>query len=105
MVYHTRFCSVPFRIVLVACVAIGISAPVKSANWYVDQNASGIASGRTWGDAWNRFSQINWTSVQPGDTLFISGGTNGARYRESLVVGKSGTSNAAVTIRVGQEPA
>jgi len=45
------------------------------SNHYVDKNASGQNNGTSWANAWQSFSAINWGSIQPGDFVFISGGT------------------------------
>ena len=53
--------------------------------WYVDINATGSNdTGRDWANAWTDFDSvnyfgtgrgINWSIIQPGDTIYISGGT------------------------------
>ncbi|OGU68473.1 MAG: hypothetical protein A2W30_00600 [Ignavibacteria bacterium RBG_16_36_9] len=56
--------------------------------WYVDANATGSNTGRSWTDAWNYFDSsswagnggINWDIIQPGDTIYVSGGSDSTLY-------------------------
>ncbi|GIU68905.1 MAG: hypothetical protein KatS3mg002_0141 [Candidatus Woesearchaeota archaeon] len=63
---------------------------VSAANWYVDRDAPVGGNGQSWGTAWNNFSVINWSRVQPGDTIYISGGVTEKVYNEGIRLGKSG---------------
>jgi len=108
------------------------TAPVHAAGtWYVSKNGTN-ADGRTWNTAWNELSQINWSAVQPGDTILIDGGSTrclppnpniaigqnhvkdrpdlydpnhpcGMRYTSTLEIGKSGTASLPITIRVSED--
>ncbi|MBI1936260.1 VCBS repeat-containing protein [Candidatus Woesearchaeota archaeon] len=60
--------------------------PPSSRNWYLRSGATG--NGSSWTNAWGSVGSIAWSSIQPGDTLWIAGGTYG-----SLVVGKSGNAD------------
>ena len=75
----------------------------SAANWYVDNEASGSDNGTSWTNAWPSFASIIWASIQPGDTLYISGGTESKTYSERLVVGASGDAGNPITIQVGQD--
>lgn len=75
-----------------------------SALWYVDNNAKGLNTGKSWQDAWISLSNIFWSMIQPGDVLYISGGTSSKNYYEGLSIGVSGSNGNPITIRVGQEP-
>lgn len=75
----------------------------SASNWYVDQDAAGSSTGGSWDNAWKGFSSVQWDLVQPGDTIFLSGGSTSKTYNETLSVGKSGLPGAPVTIRVGQD--
>ena len=80
--------------------------PLQSlaTDWYVDSsNNGGTENGTSWATAWGTFADINWTSVQPGDTVYISGGSTTKTYHETLTVGRSGTAGNPVTIRPGQD--
>ena len=70
-----------------------------ASNYYVDKNASGQNNGTTWANAWQSFSAINWNTIQPGDIIYISGGTDSTVYYQRLVIGKSGTPGNYITIR------
>ncbi|MFC1727436.1 choice-of-anchor Q domain-containing protein [Patescibacteria group bacterium] len=80
-----------------------LALPVKAqaANWYLDNAASGSNSGTSWVNAWESFSVIAWGSVEPGDTIYISGGSSSKTYFETLTVGTSGTNSNFITITVG----
>jgi hypothetical protein len=58
----------------------------SSGNWYVRTGASG--NGTSWANAWSNVTNIVWSSIQPGDTIWIAGGSYG-----SLSVGKSGNAD------------
>ncbi len=75
------------------------------SSWFVDRDATDPGDGKTWSSAWATFREIRWGygGVQPGDTIFISGGSSSKSYAEQLVVGASGRPGSEITIRVGQE--
>ena len=74
-----------------------------SANHYVDKNANGLNNGSSWTNAWESLSAINWGSVNPGDVIYISGGTDSTVYYETLNVGANGSSENPITIRNSYE--
>ena len=57
-----------------------------SKHHYVRKNASGGNDGSDWNNAWSDVTGINWGSVQPGDSIWIAGGTYG-----QLTIGAGGT--------------
>lgn len=69
------------------------------SNHYVDKKANGNSDGTSWANAWQSFTDIDWSSINPGDVIFISGGTDSIVYYEQLVIGSSGSPNNYVTIR------
>ncbi len=69
---------------------------------YVDKNAAGLNNGTSWNNAWQSFSVINWGSIQAGDIVYISGGTDSLQYNEILTVGASGTAGNPITIIAGK---
>jgi hypothetical protein len=75
-----------------------LALPLYAANWYVDGAVSSSGNGQSWATAWKAFSNINWGSIQPGDFIFISGGTDSKVYTSGLSVGKSGTPGNLITI-------
>jgi len=89
---------------IVASIIIGLFiTSANAANWYVDKDATGSATGTSWGNAWPSIGAIVWSSVNGGDTIFISGGSESKTYNEKLIVGKSGTPGKVITISTGQD--
>ncbi len=77
---------------------LGISSfSAEAANWYVRPNAStyGTGTGQNWTNAWSGFSNISWTGVACGDTIWVAGGT----YTQVLKPNKKCTSSARLSIR------
>jgi len=64
------------------------------ANYYVRHGATGTNNGSNWTNAWNEMSQINFSTLACGDTVWIAGGT----YTTSLTPNKTCTSSAVLTI-------
>jgi len=74
-------------------------------SWFVDNSINtGSNNGTSWANAWRSFAVINWSSVQPGDTIYVSGGPTSQTYTETWSVGKSGISGSPISISVGQDP-
>jgi hypothetical protein len=74
-----------------------------AANWYVDSAVGTSGNGQSWASAFKNFSNITWSSIKPGDTLYISGGSTSKTYTSSLNIGASGTASSRINIRVGQD--
>jgi hypothetical protein len=72
---------------------ITFSFTANAANWYVRPSAHGANNGADWNNAWS-ISSIRWSNVQPGDTIWLAGGT----YSSEMIVGASGTSTAPINI-------
>jgi hypothetical protein len=72
--------------------------------WYVDNDRSGTGDGKSWMTAWPGFADISWDHVNPGDTVCISGGSNGKTYNEALIIAASGKAGAPITITAGVDP-
>ncbi len=71
---------------------------------YVDNTVGASGNGSSWSQAWNSFSDINWSAVRPGDTIYISGGSDSQTYNETLTVGASGSAAGSITITKGTDP-
>lgn len=86
----------------VSCPGDCGACPVLTGDaWYVDNARSSNGDGSSWGTAWNSFAGINWAAVQPGDTIYISGGSTSKTYYETLSVRKSGTEANPIIITKG----
>jgi len=66
--------------------------------YYVSKNGNN-ADGKSWTTAWNELNQINWSVIQPGDTILLDGGTNGMTYTTTLSIGKSGLQALPIAIQ------
>ena len=73
-----------------------------STDYYVNKNASGQNNGTSWANAWQSFSAINWGSINPGDYIYISGGTDSLVYDAPLSPDCSGTATNLITIIAGK---
>ncbi len=63
-------------IALVICfIFSGFLFFTYGANHYVNANVSTSGDGTSYSTAWQTFSDINWATVQSGDTIFIAQGT------------------------------
>ncbi len=115
-----------FGLLLIAILNIFVHLPSKalatSTSYYVSKNGSN-ADGLSWTTAWSELANINWASIQPGDTIVIDGGNTpcasnynfqnhstsrpgvncGMQYNTTLTVGKSGTSTAPITIKLATD--
>jgi hypothetical protein len=90
------------RIILISVLFISITSIAMATDFYVDKNASGSNNGTSWANAWQSFSSINWNSIQPGDIVYISGGSDSTQYDEKLTIGGSGTAGNPITIIPGK---
>ncbi|MCK7528670.1 MAG: hypothetical protein MZV64_69495 [Ignavibacteriales bacterium] len=90
-----------FRQIYFLILAILINNVAYPLNHYVDKNATGSNNGTSWTNAWQSFSAINWSSIYPGDVVYISGGSDSTFYYEQLNIHARGSSNNLITIRAG----
>lgn len=79
----------------------GASAKSYGAAYYVDNAANGANNGHAWNDAWESFADINWSNINPGDTIYISGGSTSKTYNERLSINDSGSSGKPITVDSG----
>jgi hypothetical protein len=80
-------------------ILIALASPlrtVSASNHFVrpDGATYGSADGSDWSNAWPGFSSIVWSSIAPGDTIWVAGGT----YTQDLAPKTSGSSSARVNI-------
>jgi hypothetical protein len=75
-----------------------------ATNYYVDNTATGNNSGSSWTNAWESFADINWSLIQPGDIIYISGGSSSKTYFETLNIGTHGEPGNNVLISKGIDP-
>jgi hypothetical protein len=66
-----------------------LAGTVLGADWYVRPNGEGSFSGADWSNTWNSVTGIQWSKVNPGDTIWLAGGSYG-----TLVVGRSGNADS-----------
>ncbi len=86
---------------LLTAALLSLPQCAQASSWYVDNAASGtLHNGTSWSSAWTSFAAVNWSSIHPGDTLYISGGASSQTYTESWTVGASGTASAPITIAI-----
>ena len=74
---------------LLVCIILA-SVPLYATDYYVSPGGSN-ADGLSWQSAWNELGSINWTVIQPGDTIYLDGGSSEVIYQTGLAVGKDGT--------------
>src|SRR3979411_2392721 len=80
--------------ILLVTVWFMCAVSAHAATWYVNKSAASGSTGSDWNNAWTDLSKINWSSVSPGDTIYVAGGSYGY-----FNVEKSGTALAPITIR------
>ena len=85
---------------LIAAIFFSFSS-LFATNYYVDKNATGGNNGTSWGNAWESFSSIQWNQIQPGDIVYISGGTDSTVYNSGLHIQANGSAANLLTIRSG----
>lgn len=88
-------------VILVVLSLLIIPSSVQAANSYYVSKSGNNSDGRSWATAWTSFSNIQWSSILPGDTLYISGGPTSETYNGTLTVGASGSNGNYITIDVG----
>jgi len=72
-------------------LAVNSLAQTQGHNrFFINKNSTGLNNGLNWENAWTSFASIDWNSINSGDTLYISGGTDSIIYNEPLILMKSG---------------
>jgi hypothetical protein len=92
------------KLIILASLSFGISESSRycfAADWFVRSGcgSNGDGSSSVCGSAWNSFANILWSSVKPGDTLYVIGSFNA-----DLDIKSAGNVAAKITIR-GDYPA
>ena len=72
-----------------------------AATYYLDSSVATSGNGQSWASAWKTFGNI--TGLKPGDTVYISGGTNGQTYNTGEFLSASGSSGNPITYKVGTD--
>jgi len=83
-----------YKFLILTLLFAASTAVSLGANFYVRKGATGANNGSDWTNAWNEMSQINFSAVGCGDTIWIAGGT----YTTSLNVNKTCTSSSVLNI-------
>jgi chitodextrinase len=104
-------------------VGAPVPPPAGTVHYVSRANTSSTADGASWATAWKELGQIAWSSVAPGDTILIDGGSTpcpsnydfadhgasrpglrcGMLYTTQLNVQRSGTADAPITIRLASD--
>lgn len=65
----------------------------------------GNQDGLSWETAWNELNQIDWTQINPGDTIIVDGGSlaQSMVYTSTLEPAVSGTEELPITIQLSDE--
>ncbi len=84
-------------------VLVGLSSPAFATNYYVDRDASGNGSGTSWANASKTVHGLPWSSIQSGDTVYVSGGTDSTLYPKDFITNKS-VSGGYIVVTKGNDP-
>jgi hypothetical protein len=84
-------------------IFLGISHTVFATNHFVDKNAIEKNNGSSWRNAWVNFHNIDWSSISPGDTIFISGGNDSTIYNEMLSIKSNGSADKRIVVMKGKD--
>ena len=96
------------RTVLAAAAAAAVLpipvGAIGNRNWYVDSRVESAGDGGSWATAWKRATDIRWSDVMPGDTIYFSGGTTGLTYGDTLDIRRSGEVGMPITVAAAIDP-
>lgn len=70
-----------------------LAGTASAASWYVRPVAQGAATGQDWNNAWS-VSNVSWGNVQPGDTVWLAGGS----YPTGLTISASGAAGNPILV-------
>jgi hypothetical protein len=88
---------------IAGCMLVLLTAGHLQAETFYLSKQGDNSTGASWSTAWNECDQIQWSVVQPGDTIAIDGGSAGMTYATGLTVGKAGTSAQRISIVRSEE--
>jgi hypothetical protein len=83
-----------------------LTTGAQATTWFVDSKATGAKNGTSWTNAWSTLQQVS--GVQPGDTVYISGGPSGASQTYTGTTNlhlPGGAAGKPVTYQIGQDAA
>src|SRR6266566_3290310 len=72
--------------------------PTSGHIYYVSKNGNN-GDGLSWQTAWDELNQINWSRIQPGDTILLDGSSTQMVYTTTVPFGKGGTATAPIRIK------
>jgi hypothetical protein len=91
-----------YLIIAVLMMALcAFSGSALGTTYYLDSSVASSGNGLSWATAWKNFSNI--TGLQPGDTVYVSGGSTTQAYSLSSWTPTGGTSGNPITYAVGQD--
>ena len=94
----------PARVLPAAAAGLAIAlATAEAATFHVDGGIAQSGNGRSWATAWRTFADVDWTRLQPGDTLAISGGATGRVYAAPLTVRRSGKPGQPIVVTAASD--
>ena len=77
--------------------------PLYATEYFVNGAATGSNNGSSWEDGWETFADISMGSLNPGDTVFKSGGVDSLAYDGPLDLSEVlGTEANPITFIVGK---
>jgi hypothetical protein len=114
-------------IFLTTCWFIFNTASAKAATYYVSKNGNNTSPTTGFSTGWSELNQIQWSSIGPGDTILLDGGTTaclpvgltlpcpagvscpasnpypscGMKYTTALNISANGSSTNPITIKLG----
>ena len=91
----------------VLCLAFSpfIAPRGSSGTTYYVLKHGNNSNGQSWATAGNELASIDWSVIQPGDTILLDGGSQSMTYTTTMTIVKSGTAAAPITIERSTEAA
>lgn len=113
------------KLLIPLVILLFLPSVVSATDYYVSKNGNN-GDGRSWDNAWNELNQISWGSINPGDIIYLdggsvacayptyvtsssaqpkspSGGACGMTYETTLSPEKNGASGNPITIQLSTE--